>query len=1416
MKGWVVAAVVAGAVGVGTTQFVLKPMVLEAAPTMIESAIAEHVQGSVHYDALDISWAGDAIARGLVVRDDTGRLVARIPELRVSWSLYRAIAYALGQREAVSIIDGVVLETPELVLHEEADHSWNVTRLIRPSETNSNSQIQAKVVINHGRVRLEFFEQPSVQLDDVEALVNLEHYPEIAGDVRFAYDQRAVHIKGQYIDASHFQADILADQLPLVLGARFIPADIPAKIEGGYVTRVDAHVQGTDQGLSYHGTAEIRDGQVRYQNYHVANVNGKVQAENHRISIYDAALDVNEQPFVVQGTVDLAHVPVWDVDIRTTGAHIDRLADVPLSGPIAAHVHLGGTLEAPHAEGIAAINEGSWEGTPIRNTWAKFGYHDGVVHVEKAVVGMGSGTLHGTGYYNVKAGAGGGQWQGKQIDLSALPVTGYTLSGIADTAGSVAWKDARLTSLQAVIDGNDIGINGCQMDTLHAAAELVNGVWIVPYARAMMGGGSIAAEGRTDESGIQFHAAGVPMDRLANLLQVDMAGELSADGSIWDPTGDIRIQATVSARNGQVRGMAFDTIYGEVAYHDQTLSLMPLHWEDGKGAHVATGSVAMGGPLDLHIQSDQMRVESLLKAAMIDVPITGWYRNELYVRGTVAHPEVRGSAHLWDGSVMGELYQSATVDYRYEADTLHLDRAFANMYNGSLYASGDVRSDGMDVRFRADHIDVDRVLRERNEMNLAGYLQAQGRIYGSPSNPILTASITGDSLSLQGDPIDELYTDVAYQNGAFLLQNGFARQQDGTYRFHGRYDMNTKQIEGQAQVAKVDIADLIRVARVPIDDLHGVLRGDVRLGGTIENPSLSVKGEMESGTLGDKPIGKTVMDVSYADRKATVRQLRINVGEGMLAARGEAAWDGDIHMQVAARDFDVSYLAALAKYEGDVQGRLNMSAMFQGKTRRPQMDMSFELNEGRYQGMTFNRAIGLINLRDNMITVNQTLLQRDPYQLSMYGTIPVAALTKEGRSTNPSDSMNLQIRLDKADLNILTAVSPLITSAAGETKGQVNISGTLADPRVDGRIYIDAGTMTLKTMAAPMTKIKAHVDFAGKEATWDGAFEMGGGDLKTHGQVKWRSLTDMNYEGTLQTQKLNPKSTYFNGPLDADLHLGSHEGYPYITGRVDIHDTRLDIPFTMETSEGGAPVYLDVDVHVGNKVRLYNSYLYDLYLTGDIHAGGTTETPAMSGKLQVTKGYLKYMSSKFKINEGVAEFGRSNSFLPYLSVNAVTKFNRYRIQMNATGLPTALDLKLTSEPALTEEEIITMLTLHTDGKVNDLGKEDANMLIGAAAQMFLFGSLENRLQDMFGLDMIHITTGSIDPFERDTVSSKGMYNIEIGKYLFNDFMLVLTQGVNNDQQSIGVRYDLTQSTGINGWVNNRDNYYIGGTWRYRF
>ena len=81
--------------------------------------------------------------------------------------------------------------------------------------------------------------------------------------------------------------------------------------------------------------------------------------------------------------------------------------------------------------------------------------------------------------------------------------------------------------------------------------------------------------------------------------------------------------------------------------------------------------------------------------------------------------------------------------------------------------------------------------------------------------------------------------------------------------------------------------------------------------------------------------------------------------------------------------------------------------------------------------------------------------------------------------------------------------------------------------------------------------------------------------------------------------------------------------------------------------------------------------------------------------------------------------------------------------------------------------------------------------------------------------MLNITTGSLDYNSKTADVGNNYYNIEMGKYLFNDFMLTAAFGLNHDDNRIGMQYNLGSKFGVAAW-KSADDSFVGGMYKYSF
>lgn len=269
---------------------------------------------------------------------------------------------------------------------------------------------------------------------------------------------------------------------------------------------------------------------------------------------------------------------------------------------------------------------------------------------------------------------------------------------------------------------------------------------------------------------------------------------------------------------------------------------------------------------------------------------------------------------------------------------------------------------------------------------------------------------------------------------------------------------------------------------------------------------------------------------------------------------------------------------------------------------------------------------------------------------------------------------------------------------------------------------------------------------------------------------------------------------------------------------MQVDNTTVDIPLTLASSSDGPDLDLDFTLTLGNKVRLYSPALYDLMVNGSVTFKGNLNHPQPSGRFEATRGTVHYLDTNFRVTKAKADFSRYDSFLPYIDAEGFSRVGQYNVMLTLRGRADNMDLMLRSDPPLTKPQIVSLITLRNGDErpQSSLNAEDVDSLIGSGIRMTLNSlGITQSLERALSLDMLTVTNGSLDLNDRNTDMSRNYYNIEMGKYLFNDFMVTAAFGLNHGDDRFGVMYDLGRNFSVNAWTSD-DNQFIGGVYKYSF
>lgn len=237
-------------------------------------------------------------------------------------------------------------------------------------------------------------------------------------------------------------------------------------------------------------------------------------------------------------------------------------------------------------------------------------------------------------------------------------------------------------------------------------------------------------------------------------------------------------------------------------------------------------------------------------------------------------------------------------------------------------------------------------------------------------------------------------------------------------------------------------------------------------------------------------------------------------------------------------------------------------------------------------------------------------------------------------------------------------------------------------------------------------------------------------------------------------------------------------------------------------------VNFDIPFEVLSGFQVKNS-LADAYVMGRGKLLGNNLSPIISGRFDVVKGTLLAKDNEFAINFARIELPQDPSFQPInVNVQASTLKNYqsidYRIFLAAEGDPDDLKLNFRSEPALSQRELIPLLTLGYVPQEQPVGAQGSGIAQSASAEAFqlLFGqALGKGIQKQTGFDVRVGTSANLK--QEDTIPKVSVYR-KLGDRVSATFGRSLD--VSRPENNFKIDYRLLKNLNLTGvWENPEEN-----------
>ena len=331
-------------------------------------------------------------------------------------------------------------------------------------------------------------------------------------------------------------------------------------------------------------------------------------------------------------------------------------------------------------------------------------------------------------------------------------------------------------------------------------------------------------------------------------------------------------------------------------------------------------------------------------------------------------------------------------------------------------------------------------------------------------------------------------------------------------------------------------------------------------------------------------------------------------------------------------------------------------------------------------------------------------------------------------------------RLSLQDMQLapLLPLLPMLESLSGALHGELQLSGTLDEPRAVGAVTLRDGELLLTGNPTPLQALQLDIEATDGGAALRGSGLLGGGALNLRGNFTAAPLSLALQVQGREHHVFYPPSTQLllsealqislrGYDLDVRGDVTVHEGELQFEqlpeGGVDLSPDVVRIDIEAETLEQNIPlaISMDLGVHIEDGFAITGK-LVDSTLSGDLRLRRAPRQPLqLFGSLQTAGGNLRAFEPVLAVKRGVVSFnGNPNNPLVDLRAERIISAENIVAGVHVHGaLEENLTLDVYSDPVMSPGDAMSYLIWGRSVQTGNTGD-------GTVVALSLAGSVVNR------------------------------------------------------------------------------------------
>jgi|GEM_PF-2842161 len=306
------------------------------------------------------------------------------------------------------------------------------------------------------------------------------------------------------------------------------------------------------------------------------------------------------------------------------------------------------------------------------------------------------------------------------------------------------------------------------------------------------------------------------------------------------------------------------------------------------------------------------------------------------------------------------------------------------------------------------------------------------------------------------------------------------------------------------------------------------------------------------------------------------------------------------------------------------------------------------------------------------------------------------------------------------DVQLLHPFFPFFEDFRGQVKGRVTFYGLPNTPTVFGKLKFENGYIHLKNFIQGFNSVSGEARFDNQDIMIDQfSAVIGDGIAQGKGSIKIAGYRNIQLDIPITISPL------IFEPLDGiraksqgQLHFIGN-WFPYVLlGNLSVTEGLISKEFEQSDSvfirrssllpkvflkDASQPLLLSINAKTVSPISIKNSMI-DGKVTGDLNISGPAQFPIIQGNSEIVKGSkVLFRENEFRVDQGFVKFLGATELDPEIFLVADARIDKYDVNMNIQGKSSNPVLRLSSQPTLSEQDIISLLAL---GQLsNDIEKQ---------------------------------------------------------------------------------------------------------------